>query len=213
MPWIPHSERTPHYYIFDVPYQCAVSNIAAREIEDLLEFGMPTSNNAFLDYESANQPIERRMTINQIYELFKKGVVVRFLDPQVIKTIYEHIVAHLTEWDNFLVHNIAPSNIPAEDLIGLDELADSLYGLAAAHINVRESNGDITDYFQSFSGIDVRAIERRLAGLDLDKGKENKHKHDYPPRRSFAEVFKSYLPLDHQVSLGFADGSQSTWHF
>lgn len=211
MAWVPHKDRTAAYYIFDVLYPCSVSNIGGKSIEEISEHGMYSTGNRFLDYQSANQAVQRMLSIDSIYEYFKEGIVVRFQSTEVLKEVYNRITDHLKEWDGYLVHNIAPGNFPAEDMLGLDDLADTLYKMIPEVINARQVESTMDDIFDSIAGFDPTAVEQRIAGIGKPTDTNGKVKPAYPPRKSFADIFRQYLPTDQQLLMLEATKGSISW--
>ena len=134
MPWIPESERTTAWYLFNEKYLCMVPYLESRTPEDIRLFGMPHTGLTEYDMQTANELVERLLTINQIMEYHDAGIEVRVLKRADTKKIYDRIRDHLVVWDNYLKAAFDVRGAPMDDLIKLDALAQTIYPYAKPYI-------------------------------------------------------------------------------
>ncbi len=93
-------------------------------------YGTPTVGNEDIDRAVLGQKTEAYLTINDMLELYKKGVNVEIADRDHCKSIYECISYHLSSWKHYLSTGINNNAAPLDDLKLMDEFANSVYEYA-----------------------------------------------------------------------------------
>jgi hypothetical protein len=96
-------------------------------------FGMPTVGDAGIDDQMKNSLIDTYLTINQMVEYFRLGILVRITVHAETKTIYQIISNYLLEWKERLNKGINIGGAPIEDLILLDRFASVVFEHAVQH--------------------------------------------------------------------------------
>lgn len=127
--WVPENERTPLWRIFNDLYMCRVPVFRSRTVEDIEMFGTPASGDSEYDKTMLNERRAMMLTINQMVEYYKRGVVIGLMKTEDSKKIYEVIIDHLKLWQDTLTRspNVRPDNEVLDDLVQLDKFASAVY--------------------------------------------------------------------------------------
>lgn len=127
MTYVPPEKRDTAYYIFNEKYLCRVPYLATRSEDHLRKYGMPITGLPEYDKGLANELQDRYLSIAQMVEFYKKGVVVRVVKYGDTKRIYERITDHLVAWQEALKWRLNIGNAPLEDLVIMDQFANAVY--------------------------------------------------------------------------------------
>lgn len=125
--WTPESERDTSYYIFKALFLCRVTFIQTLSTDYINLYGFPASGDNRTDQETANELVSRMLTISQMSEYFKEGIIVHVVDYKDTKEIYERISNHLNAWKYKLNNEFNIRDAPLDDLLLLDKLASAVY--------------------------------------------------------------------------------------
>lgn len=113
-----------YYFLVRVPFLQSTS-------EDYLRIhGMPMTGNKQIDLEVANSWITSMMNIATMVDHFKNGTPVSVIKTVDTKTIYDNITRHLENWKHKLQYGVNLGEAPVEDLIAMDQFANSVYEYA-----------------------------------------------------------------------------------
>jgi hypothetical protein len=123
---IDHSKDSS-YYIFEYLFTCKVPNLQSMSPDYIRHFGMPSVGNKKIDAVMANQLITVMIPISQMVEYYKEGVGVYISNRDDILTMYDFITHHLTRWKLKIATSINSGAAPVDDLIAMDEFANSVY--------------------------------------------------------------------------------------
>lgn len=116
--------------IFDNIYPVSVSHRDMQTDFQLKNFGMPTSGDDVLDKQMHGEMVDTYMTINQIVEYFKAGVVITVRDREDTKRIYDIVSGYMTAWATALETGLNIGGAPVDDLVLLDRFAGTVFPYA-----------------------------------------------------------------------------------
>jgi len=180
--WVPEGKRTPDWYIFNPKFRATVPYIHSMSADYVKQFGTPTSGDRADDRAMLNERIDTMMTIDEMVEYYRKGVVVGVkLRDDVIK-IYQHVTNYLVHWNRILTTQINILDAPFEDLELMNQFADAVYDHAKWDLPKVDHEEFV---FMDQSPISNTSI------LQGTRGEINHEDGEYvPPQRdSFAEAF------------------------
>ncbi len=190
--YIPPKDRGPRYPIFNVDYLCRVPAMAARSPEEIEMFGTPASSDEQADATMLNERILTYLTIGQMVEYFAKGIDVGLVTFGDSKKIYHAITGYLTTWKEIMDRSMMTRGVPIDDLILLDEFANSVY----EHAKYQIKGDAFLDNF--LSRVSMRVTRDSILGNpDAKRLKEEGKNPDIPERDSMASVFAA-----HKFSMG-----------
>lgn len=121
------------YYIWEPLFRVRVPQLQTTSPEYIRHFGTPTTGDAAIDRDLANQLIDTAIPIAKMVEYYKKGIPVYIAKTSDTKIIYEYIENHLLAWKRRLEVGVNIANAPIDDLILLDKFANSVYEHAKYH--------------------------------------------------------------------------------
>lgn len=113
--------------IFKNLYMCRVPYLDSLEDDELEMYGILHVNDLEYDTATRTQLIDKYITINQMVELFKRGVNIYVVKHDDSKKIYDAILKHLLYWSNEIKNGLINRVAPVEDLIDLDRFASIVY--------------------------------------------------------------------------------------
>jgi hypothetical protein len=210
--YIPEKDRDTRWALWHDRYEIRVPYIQTRSIDDLQE-GSYTSGDPHHDHSSQWEPRFMMLPIHRIAELWAQNANVYLVNEKDSKTIYMAISAHLSAWADHLKSSYSVRDVPAEDLMILDQFANVIYAHAKFHFqddgfskffkNIKATRfsraGDIESLRLIREGRKKRGelknrfhLEQRAPGSgDLDRDfAGTAHEYTLPGRRSMAELFK-----------------------
>lgn len=113
-----------YYFLVRIPFLQSTS-------EDYLRVhGMPMTGSKHIDMEVANSWITSMMSIASMVDHFKAGTPVSVIKQSDTKIIYDNITRHLENWKHKLQYGVNIGEAPIEDLIAMDQFANSVYEYA-----------------------------------------------------------------------------------
>jgi hypothetical protein len=195
MPIVINETFTTDYYIFEKLWWCRVPFNASRSVEHIKHFGTPMSGDPDRDRATANELVDRMLTIERMVEYTKTGVHVYVKNRNDCKEIYEAISLHLQGWKKHLESSLNTGDAPLQDLVDLDQFANLVYSHAKyqftnqwmedvlqRHISssLRVSRGNMFVAKPSIQPQDTRTDEEKLA-------------EQYPDRQDMSDVFARRL--------------------
>lgn len=197
MSWIPESERDTAWNIFHREFMCKMSVIDGMTINDLEVYGMRCSGIPDLDQFTANELVTRLLPISKMAMFYQNGARLYICNPEDTKTIYELISAHLTAWKHFIdTSPIIQGDPPLEDLLLLDQFANSIYVHARWHLDTEWITSDIVRSMTNTLGISRTS---RFGNKLIEESRSNVSSDEIVPKRvnpeytSIANVFKQAL--------------------
>jgi len=125
--WVPENMCDAAWYIFKKLFMCRVKNIDSMSPEYIRMFGSPDSGDSVIDQETANELVIRMLSINEMVEYFRNGVVVHVVNYSDTKEIYERISNHLNAWKLKIEREFHVRDAPVADLVLLDKFASTVY--------------------------------------------------------------------------------------
>lgn len=144
MPYVPADQKGTDYYIFEKMFWCRVPFNQSRSVEHIRAFGTPASGDPGLDRGTANELVDRMLTIERMVQYWKGGTQVYVKNRDDCKQIYEYISSHLQGWKNHLENSLNVGDAPVQDLIDLDQFANVVY----SHAKYQFDNTFIEDVLQ-----------------------------------------------------------------
>lgn len=113
--------------LWDYYYQVRVPYLQSRTIDDVRRHGVNVSGIAEIDKDIPNQWMTTMMTVAQMADYFKEGVPIRVIKQSDVKEIYDNISNHIHAWKSRLERGINIGDAPVDDLILLDQFANTVY--------------------------------------------------------------------------------------
>lgn len=192
MPWVPPEQRDTRWYLWHKLFRCRVSNIQTMSVEYLQEFGMPSSGDAQYDRETANELVQRMLSINQMVEFFRNGVTVGVCQVSDTKEIYERIKDHLDAWKLKLERSVNIRGAPVDDLVLLDRFATTVYKHARHHFTEQYVDSLLVRKMNQGArfnrGNILKALPSELSTSIEDSIREENEK-KWPEHQSMADIF------------------------
>lgn len=200
-PVIPEIDTTEK--IWEWYFKASIPYLQSRMIDHIRLLGTPISGIKAVDKELANQWVTTMLTIDQMVELYKRGVPVRVPIVSDTKQIYDFISQHIYAWKQRLERGINIGDAPIEDLIALDEFANIVYEHAKYQFTRETADSLISRHLSSLQRFNASNFFNREA---LDKlnipstnalpgvTRINAQDDNYiPDRDSLSEFFKDRL--------------------
>ncbi len=133
----------PRYYderdLFNRYYQVRFRHIASRSAESIRAYGIRSSGIPSIDSSISNYMVTSELTINQMFEYWRKGVEIRVVNYQDTAEIYEIIQHHLTTTADFIRGSVNASRKELlVDMVDLDKFASVVYDKAKTIFTDRE---------------------------------------------------------------------------
>lgn len=125
--------------MFDRYFYVQFSYFHSRTTEQLRRNGMRSSGIPELDERQERQLVESYLSVDGIFEHFRKGVNVRVMNYADTAEIYRIVHSHLTVWRSYLSGAIHPVKQELlEELIELDRFATVVYSKAVSVFSDQE---------------------------------------------------------------------------
>ena len=99
-------------------------------LEEIKHFGMPTVFDQGIDRSMAENWNTIMIPISKMVDYHKEGVTVKVVSRKDIEKIYTNISTHLQAWKSQIERGINIGNAPIDDLIAMDEFANTVYAYA-----------------------------------------------------------------------------------
>lgn len=160
--WVPPEQRTSAWYLFHELFLCRVQRIQTLSLEEMREFGTPTSGDPEFDKQMRNERVDRMLPIcsssgSSMLDYWEQGVTVGIANEKDTKTIYEYISNHLEAWKTHLSVEINVRGAPLEDLVKLDKFANVVHKHARYHFT--------QEYVDSIMGRQIEAIPHAVQNV------------------------------------------------
>lgn len=121
------------YYIFESLFLCRYSKTLKSTIEELESTHQIMPSNYKNDNYSRANYITGYLTINDMVELLKKNSAFYVEKYEDTEKIYRYIEDHLQYFKTRIEKGVNLGDVPYEDLIALDKLANIVYDKAKYH--------------------------------------------------------------------------------
>ena len=175
-------ERDTTFYLWDVQWRCRVPQLQTTDEDYIRHFGTPTTFNAAFDRELSQQWIDTMLSIAKMVEYHQRGIPVKVVKFEDMKAIYDHIENHLRAWINNVQNNLNIGDVPIDDLIAMNEFANTIYPIA------RSLHTEDTSINSSF----MRAIDKLgFTGFNERFFKKDEVKAPERKREDLGDVFKN----------------------
>lgn len=119
--------------LFDCYFQVRYSHFHAKTKEEIERYGIRVSGIDSYDATMEKQMVDSFMTINMMFEQYRRGLTIRVVNYADTAKIYEIIQKHLATWRTHLSSSM---NVCDEtfilDLIELDKFASTVYSKAVS---------------------------------------------------------------------------------
>lgn len=172
--------------IWDNIYRVIIRYVDTLKVDDIKNFGLPTVGDSYLDREMHNQPMQLCITINDMVEYFKRGVMIRLVDNQDAERIYNVVNNYLLAWKDRLEKQINIGDAPMEDLLDLDRFATEVYPTAKTYSTYTGPKFSLFNNLHTGNGA---FVSRNTLIEKTEPPKDNRNeKHD-----SLAKIFASNL--------------------
>lgn len=173
--------------IWDRLFHCRVPQLATTSEVYLKFFGTPTTGDRAIDKELSNQLIDTYINIATMVEHHSTGVAVYVVKRSDTKIIYDYIDQHLRAWTKVLERGINVGTAPIDDLIAMDNFANSVYTVAQHEMKEGEEISPFIRYLNSMGGPMTRPVfaDPRMKEVKSDTDDVS------VARDSFSEIFKN----------------------
>lgn len=113
--------------IFDYLFMVKIPEFQSRSIAHIKMYGTYTTGNRAVDKTLSQNWLTTMLSIDGMIEYYKEGVMIRIVNYDDTKKIFEFVQDHLEAWANYLKNGINIGDAPRDDLILLDEFASKVY--------------------------------------------------------------------------------------
>lgn len=127
--WIPEEERTSIWYLFNILFHVRVNPHQIRTVEEIQDYGTPTTGNEDYDRELQKAETVVMLNIAQMEDIYHRGYPVKIIKEADTKIIYEHISNHLVKMKELLgfSENVTGDPQTMDELIRLDKFAGDMF--------------------------------------------------------------------------------------
>lgn len=128
-----------HRDLFERYYAVRYRHFQSRSPENLRRYGVRVSGVPSIDATIESYEIDSELSIDAMFEMWRKGVTVKVANYQDCAEIYEIIQRHLVKTGEFIRFTINGSNKELlEDLVDLDKFASIVYDKAKSIFTEQE---------------------------------------------------------------------------
>ncbi len=180
-------DKPSSYYIFEILFRVRVPQLQTTSATYLKIFGAPTTGHNGYDRDLMNQLIDTAIPISKMVEYFGKGIPVRIVRQDDTKLIYDYIEKHLLAWRRQLEHGLNIGNAPVDDLILMDQFANSVY--EHAKYNFTKEIADSL-FVRQLSGISGGINRNNFLSPLVNPNEEPNKEEELPSRQGMSEIFK-----------------------
>lgn len=131
--WVPVEKRDTAWWIFNQLFQCRAQRIQLMSMDEMKEYGTPTSGLPEYDAQMRNERVDVMLTIAKMVEYWDQGITIGIANEKDTKQIYELIANHLEAWKHRLMTELNNRGAPLDDLVKLDKFASVVYRHAKFH--------------------------------------------------------------------------------
>lgn len=184
--YIPPENRDTRYPLWFVKYHVRVPHIQMLSIAEI-EDGLPTSGDEHHDHASRWEPRHLLLPVHRLAELWGSGANIHFVNSKDTLQIYNDVSSHLVAWKNHIQNEVNYGEVPADDLLLLDQFANSIYEHAKFHFD----DGFTANYFGNKMASRFSMRANRLHVERLKKISEGKSRFDEEDEREKPLVTKN----------------------
>jgi hypothetical protein len=196
--WVAPANRDTAWWIFKELFHCRVQRIQTVSIEEMKEYGTPTSGDPTFDAQMRHERVDRMLTIAQMVEYWEAGVTVGVVEEKNTKKIYELIANHLTAWRHKLDNELNNRGAPLDELMKLDKFANVVYSHARFHFTQEYVDSLLHRKLASaraarhnvLKPYEEPVVPVNQAGGEEPTDPQKRLDEKYPPRQSMADAFK-----------------------
>lgn len=124
--WVPESERTLKWTIWNKRFYASVPNIQTRSPDHIRAFGTPTSGDKARDKASADERLETTITIRDMVVYHSQGIVVGLLKRDDTKIVYDILMEYLNTWKTYITSSLLTRvEAPYDDLVLMERFLAS----------------------------------------------------------------------------------------
>lgn len=170
------------YYIWDVQWRCKIPQLQTTDEDYIRHFGMPTSMSPDIDRELAKQWIDTMLPIATMVDYHRRGIPVKVVHFDDVEKIYHYIELHLQGWVNNLKNNLNIGDVPVEDLMAMNEFANSIYPYAKNYFKDTDIG---SSFMRSISQLGFNDLSSRFKPVEKEDNKRVQQ------RKDLSDVFKN----------------------
>lgn len=153
----PKGKKTAAYKIWHYPFLVHISQMHLVSTEFLTQGGSPTSGNAQIDRNMANEKMQAQFTIAALTMLHDEGTTFSLVEPADSARIYLIIREHLNDWMTSVQNSPNMIEIPIDDLRKLEALAKEIYVWARHYMQEQPFHGTLLNR--------IAALQARRGGF------------------------------------------------
>jgi len=116
--------------LWDMLYKVKIPYLQSRSIEELEVYGSVLTGVPEIDDSVGSDMMITMKSIADMAEYYREGTPIGLVNKEDAPTIYEAIQEHLLAWKNQLHVGINVGDAPVEDLVVLDEFANSVFDIS-----------------------------------------------------------------------------------
>lgn len=120
-------EKSAVYKIFHYPFHCRIPKYATYTYSQIEKYGTYSTKD---EEQAVYQPVDKILTINEMTDFYRDGIVVELAKPMESDKIYNIIMDHLKMWRDYGLQFGHPYEPPMDDLYRLNELAMLIHPVA-----------------------------------------------------------------------------------
>lgn len=194
-----HREIDTTKLLWDYLFKVRMPYLQTRSLSDIRNTGVVVTGIREIDNDIPNQEMTTMLSISQMAEYFKEGVRIKVVNHGDVKTIYEYISQHIHTWKARLERGVNIGNAPVEDLILLDEFANTIYEHAKYQFTPEIANSLIGQHFANLNRANVnkffvgRTVPALNGPVEHPSNNSAEDAKKYPERDSIGEFFKNRL--------------------
>ena len=170
MGWVPESQRTTIWYLFNKLFYVRVNPTKIRTIEEIKAFGTPTTGNEAYDREMIKAEEVVMLNIAQMEDLFNNGYPVNIVRYDDTKEIYKLVTDHLFQMRDTLAFSENATNDPKtlDELVRLDKFAAGMFDHARHTLKQDVAHSSLANRMMNgrFSGLSKLGRRRSDAPLE-----------------------------------------------
>ena len=145
--------------IWDIRYHVTYNFLNARSINDVKARGVRVTGIKRFDNEVKHEVVRAWLSINEMLDLYKRGIDVGIINRADVVKIYEAVQDHLYESISSTKQSI---NVPVkilEDLVDLDKFARSIYEHAKFDFSQKP---EVSDFLRAVNSKNANVFNNRL---------------------------------------------------
>lgn len=209
----------PRYPIWGRLFLCRRPRIAHYSTNYLETYGLHSSGSKGVDLEQAKKMETVYITINDMIELYNQNQMVAIVHQKDLKPVYEICQDYTFDYADKINRQIFSHNLPAADLIKIDEFAEAVYqyaghlygnefaktflpeGLMNEVINLnkvfdavdKKIKDNKTKIVDDYTRYDLHSPTEMMRKTENDKRSSDEDRPPLPERPTMRDLFKSYV--------------------